>query len=63
MLLLKVPYSVEAPGALIGSINFFKLAFATAIALFGLGSGTVGASSKCRPYCSPVPFAAELIIE
>ncbi|HEV8328473.1 MAG TPA: ACR3 family arsenite efflux transporter [Nitrospiraceae bacterium] len=36
---LKVPYSVAAPGALIGSSNFFELAVATAIALFGPESG------------------------
>jgi ACR3 family arsenite transporter len=39
MKLLKVPYSVAAPGALIGASNFFELAVATAIALFGPGSG------------------------
>ena len=32
---LKVPYAVAAPGALIGASNFFELAVATAIALFG----------------------------
>ncbi len=39
MKLLGVPYSVAAPGALIGASNFFELAVATAIALFGPGSG------------------------
>ncbi len=39
MRLFKVPYSVAAPGALIGASNFFELAVATAIALFGPGSG------------------------
>ena len=34
-----VEYSVAAPGALIGASNFFELAVATAIALFGPGSG------------------------
>jgi ACR3 family arsenite transporter len=34
-----VPYSVAAPGALIGASNFFELAVATAIALFGPDSG------------------------
>jgi ACR3 family arsenite transporter len=34
-----VPYSVAAPGALIGASNFFELAVATAIALYGPGSG------------------------
>jgi arsenite transporter len=36
---LRVPYSVAAPGALIGASNFFELAVATAIVLFGPGSG------------------------
>jgi ACR3 family arsenite transporter len=35
----KVEYSVAAPGALIGASNFFELAVATAIALFGPDSG------------------------
>ena len=39
MRLLKVDYSVAAPVALIGASNFFELAVATAIALFGPGSG------------------------
>ena len=39
MRLLRVEYSVAAPGALIGASNFFELAVATAIALFGPGSG------------------------
>jgi ACR3 family arsenite transporter len=36
---LRVPYAVAAPGALIGASNFFELAVATAIALFGAQSG------------------------
>ncbi len=39
MRLFKVRYAVAAPGALIGASNFFELAVATAIALFGPGSG------------------------
>ena len=39
MKLLKVPYPIAAPGALIGASNFFELAVATAIALYGPGSG------------------------
>ena len=35
----KVPYAVAAPCALIGTSNFFELAVAVAIGLFGLGSG------------------------
>lgn len=39
MRLFKVDYAVAAPGALIGASNFFELAVATAIALFGPESG------------------------
>jgi ACR3 family arsenite transporter len=39
MRLFKVEYAVAAPGALIGASNFFELAVATAIALFGPESG------------------------
>ncbi|MBI3890720.1 MAG: ACR3 family arsenite efflux transporter [Candidatus Wallbacteria bacterium] len=35
----RLPHSIAAPGALIGASNFFELAVATAIALFGPGSG------------------------
>jgi ACR3 family arsenite transporter len=39
MRLLKVPFNIAAPGALIGASNFFELAVATAIALYGPQSG------------------------
>jgi arsenite transporter len=35
----KIPFNVAAPCALIGTSNFFELAVAVAIGLFGLGSG------------------------
>jgi ACR3 family arsenite transporter len=39
MRFFKVDYAIAAPGALIGASNFFELAVATAIALFGPDSG------------------------
>ncbi len=39
MKLFNVPFNIAAPGALIGASNFFELAVATAIALYGPESG------------------------
>ena len=39
MWFLKVPHNIASPGALIGASNFFELAVATAIALYGPESG------------------------
>jgi ACR3 family arsenite transporter len=39
MKVFRVPHDVAAPGALIGASNFFELAVATAIALYGPESG------------------------
>jgi ACR3 family arsenite transporter len=39
MRLFRVQHAVASPGALIGASNFFELAVATAIALYGAGSG------------------------
>jgi ACR3 family arsenite transporter len=36
---LKLPHNVAAPASMIGASNFFELAVAVAIALFGLHSG------------------------
>ncbi len=45
MRLLGVEYAIAAPGALIGASNFFELAVATAIALFGPESGAALATA------------------
>ncbi|MBT8495263.1 MAG: ACR3 family arsenite efflux transporter [Deltaproteobacteria bacterium] len=37
--LLKLPFNVAAPASMIGTSNFFELAVAVAISLFGLSSG------------------------
>jgi len=44
MRLFRVEYAIAAPGALIGASNFFELAVATAIALFGPESGAAFAT-------------------
>lgn len=51
---LKLPHEISAPACLIGTSNFFELAVAVAISLFGLHSGaalaTVVGNSPCRHY-------------
>jgi len=41
----RVPYTIAAPAALTGASNFFKLAVATDIALFGAESGAALATA------------------
>ena len=36
--LLKLPFEIAAPAAMIGASNFFELAVAVSVALFGVGS-------------------------
>ena len=51
MKLFKVNYAIAAPGALIGASNFFELAVATAITLFGPESGaSAGPASRERSW-------------
>ena len=58
----RVPFSTTAPAALIGTSNFFELAVAFAISLFGLHSGAalatvVGVLVEVPVMLSPVAFA------
>jgi len=62
MRLFRVEYAIAAPGALIGASNFFELAVATAIALYGPESGAAlatwwASSSRCPSCCRCVRCA------
>jgi ACR3 family arsenite transporter len=47
----KVAHCIAAPSALIGASNFFELAVATTIALFGFNSGSALATVVVRLRC------------
>ena len=55
----RVPFDVAAPCALIGTSNFFELAVAVAISLFGLGSGA--ALAKVVGVLVEVPVMLSLV--
>ena len=60
--LWKIPFPIAAPAALIGTSNFFELAVAVAISLFGLASGAalatvVGVLVEVHVMLSLVAFA------
>ena len=54
MRVLRVEHNVAAPGALIGASNFFELAVAVAITLFGANSGAALATVVGVPVEVPV---------
>jgi len=56
MKLLKVEHSIAAPGALIRASNFFELAVATAIALFGPDEPAGGCANTTGNGCTEHDF-------
>jgi ACR3 family arsenite transporter len=55
----KLPYEVAAPAGMIGASNFFELAVAVAISLFGLQSGA--ALSTTVGVLTEVPIMLSLV--
>jgi ACR3 family arsenite transporter len=58
--LLKVPHRIAAPCAMIGTSNFFELAVAVAISLFGLQSGA--ALARVVGVLGEVPVMLSLVV-
>ena len=52
--LMRVPHRIAAPCAMIGTSNFFELAVAVAISLFGLNSGAALATASSKKLEVPI---------
>ena len=57
--LLKLPHNIAAPAGMIGASNFFELAVAVAIALFGTTSEAALATTVCLNRSSGNAYACK----